>query len=148
MMRDDDARAHVYNESARRFPRRERALYRGAVRLPHQAQVIQRDLDAETLRRYPGVRCHAFMLTDTDLQERIDGKPGTGLPYRFLIYSPSACSLNWKAFFSRRELDAWCAAYAVRLVAEPEPGRSFQLQLPELDTPFPMPLEEREETEP
>ena len=106
-------------------------LYRGAHQLPHQCQLVKRDLHGEEIARALGADVYAYRLTAQQVQERREGrKPGLGLPYEFLLYVPNHPALNWTAFYDRAAMDVWCAAYGVTLVSEPEPGQMFHLTLP------------------
>lgn len=106
-------------------------LFRGQHALPHQCQMIKRDLTAEDLvrRHWAGKEAHAYMLTDEQLEERIEGK-SPFLPYRFIISSPDSAALAWTAFFTREAMQRWLDAYGFTLDREPEPGESFRVIIP------------------
>lgn len=110
------------------------ALYRGEHRLPHMSQVLSRDLNAEKLARYPGVRAMGFTLTDEQVEARRTGIDSPGLPYRFLIRSPASCALAWTAFYELADLRAFCDAYGIAIEGELTPGSRFYLRLPDDDS--------------
>jgi hypothetical protein len=118
-------------------------LYRGEHKLPHMSQVLGRDLNAEELARYPGARAMGWTLTDEQVEERRLGIDRSGLPYRFLVWSPSSCSLAWTAFYEKAELRAFCDAYGIAIEGELTPGSRFHLRLPDDDSRA-LPLERRQ----
>ena len=118
------------------------ALYRGNHKLPHMSQVLGRDLNAEELARYPGVRAMGWTLTDEQVEDRRSGIDCSGLPYRFIVHSPSSCALAWTAFYKLVELRVFCDAYGIAIEGELTPGSRFYLRLPD-DASGALPLERR-----
>lgn len=102
-------------------------LRRGAHVLPNQSQIMRRDLCAEELARCGrfGKRALGFTLNDDDIRER--GGPG----YRYLVRAPGASALAWTAFRERVELDAFAAAYGMRVEGELVPDERFEVVLPD-----------------
>lgn len=118
------------------------ALYRGEHKLPHMSQVLGRDLDAERLARYPGVRAMGYTLTDEQVEDRRLGIDSSGFPYRFVVRSPSSCALAWTAFYEKADLRAFCDAYGIAIEGELTPGSRFHLRFPD-DERRAFPLERR-----
>lgn len=104
-------------------------IARGETILPHQAQMILRDLHGEHIRREFGATAMAYRLTAEDFAERCTTGRG-GMPYEFLWYAPETVALNWTAFRTRADMAAFMAAYALTIDREPEPGERFTVQLP------------------
>ncbi|MFG3710922.1 hypothetical protein [Micromonospora sp. NPDC047730] len=110
------------------------ATYRGRHPLPHQSRQIRRDLHGEDILMNPGAEARGYRLTAEQIEDRRQGRtPRAEAPYEFLIYFPGRPSLNWTAFYSRAELDAWLDAYALTLDGDPEPGGYFEVRLPATD---------------
>lgn len=105
-------------------------LKRGSYVLPHQCQQVRRDLDGEQISRHLGGEAHAVRVTAEHLQDCRDGKPGTGIPYEYLIRSPQSSALAWTAFRNRADLALFLDAYALTIDREPAPGESFRVHLP------------------
>lgn len=105
-------------------------LKRGTHVLPHQAQVVRRDLHGETVSRHLGGEALAYRRTADELADCRAGKPGTGLPYEYVLHSPQSSALAWCAFYTRADLAAFLAAYALTIDSEPAPGERFTVHLP------------------
>lgn len=107
-----------------------RTLRRGGHVLPHQAQVLGRDLDGERILQHLGGVAVGYRLTGEQLEERRAGR-APGLPYEYLVRAPGSPSSSWRGFFTKVDLAEWMAAYDLRVeVPAPEPGSSFSLRLP------------------
>lgn len=111
-------------------------LRRGAVDLPHQSQSVKRDLNAELIRSCVGARAHCWRASAEYLRDCIDGKPGTGLPYEYLVRSPRSSALAWTAFYTWADLVSFCVAYGIEVPAQPCAGDTFTLTLPASDAGF------------
>lgn len=103
-------------------------LFRGGHQLPHQCQMIKRDLDAEKIARTVkyGKTTQAFGFRRTPEQIADTRR----MPYEYLISAPSSAGLSWTAFYTRQELQTWLDAYGCTLDREPVPGSAFYVQLP------------------
>jgi len=110
------------------------ATHRGDSPLGHQPRQVQRDLCGETIAANFGRSCVAYRRTAQQLQDCRDGKPGTGLPYEYLIYAPRSAGTSWTAFPDRAGLGAWLDAFGLTIDHEPEPGDQFTVQLPNDDS--------------
>lgn len=107
-------------------------LIRGRHLLPHQCQMIHRDMMAERIAKHPGATVLAYRLTGEQLQERRDGKRGTGLPYEFLVYSPQSPAFNMTAFFTAWDFGDWMEAYGIKIDGTyPQPGQQFHVRFPD-----------------
>jgi hypothetical protein len=102
-------------------------LKRGNHAMPHQSQILRRDLHGEQIARSFGATAMGYTLTDEQLKDKRHG-----LPYRYLIYSPKSCAMNWTAFYTLAELRDFAAAYDLAIEpAEPTPGERFDVRLPD-----------------
>lgn len=111
-------------------------LKRGSYPLAHMSQVLGRDETAQEIAKHFGGSCVAHMLTDEQHKDRLDGKPGTGLPYRFLVYSAYSSAMSWTAFFTREAMQRFLDAYGCKLDREPVPGEVFHIMFPASDAAF------------
>lgn len=82
------------------------AAYRGKHRLPHQSQMMRRDLFAESRERYlrDGLRCY---YQDEEMKNLRNS------PYSWLVMTPGGTPIT--AFRTTEQRDAWLDAYALRL---------------------------------
>lgn len=118
-------------------------LYRGNYRLAHMSQVLGRDETAKEIGQHLGGKAMGYALTEEQHREREEMGRG-GLPYRFLVYSPSSCALSWTAFYTREAMQSFLTAYGCTLDVEPVPGGRFYILFPESADAFqPLVVEKR-----
>lgn len=99
-------------------------LMRGSYELPHQAQMIRRDVHGEKIVRHPGGKAWGYRLTAEQMTEDRFQR------YEFLIHSPESLAMSWTAFTNREELGKFLDAYGLQLNHEPEPGDRFWVEFP------------------
>ena len=106
-------------------------LYRGMYLLPHQSQVLQRDLDAEKIAANLGARASGWRRSTEQLAALKADSPNR-TPYEFMVHSPNSASTAWTAFSSLSQLNTWCRAYDLHLQPQnPVPGSRFEVRLPD-----------------
>lgn len=99
-------------------------LVRGGHPLPHQSQVVRRDLAAELIRHRRGHTALGYVLTDEQLREPRN-------TYRYLVHSPGDAALAWKAFHTEEALRAFVRAYGLKLRGPLVKGERFSVEIPQ-----------------
>ena len=110
-------------------------LGRGEHILPHQCQILGRDLHAEQIAHSFGGTAHGYRLTAIQLEDRRSGRAAQ-MPYEYLIYSPRSFGTSWTAFYTEQDLRVWLAAYGCTVARPPAPGESFTVHLPADESAF------------
>lgn len=133
-------------------------LKRGDHILPHESQVLRRDLCADTVDKNAGGRAFGIAGALEALEAlggaglgatgRSGGRSPPGESERFRVYRPGGFGLLWHAFGTFEALSAWMDAYGIVFGwvggaggVPPLPGESFELVLPITRARF-MPLED------
>lgn len=101
----------------------ERRLVRGSHELPHQAQMIRRDLDGETITRNPGAVARVYRLTDEQIASQ-------RWMYEWIVTAPDQPAFSWTAFHTADALQAWLDAYDLVIDRMPARGEGATITLP------------------
>ena len=110
-------------------------LRRGRHYLPHQSQMVRRDLNAEKIARYAGARAMGWRRDAEQMAQ--EHTKGFLAVYEYLVYSPESTALSWTAFYTLDGLRAFCDAYGLVLEpATPTPGDPFWVTLPPSESAF------------
>jgi hypothetical protein len=110
-------------------------LRRGQHYLPHQSQMIRRDLNAEQIKRHPGARAMGWRRSPEQIAD--ERNKGFRAVYEYLVHSPESVAMSWTAFYTLEGLQTFAEAYNLTLdPAIPVAGDRFQVLLPMSDTAF------------
>lgn len=102
-------------------------LVRGMYELPHQSQVLRRDLLAKDMAAAPpGAWMGVRRLTQLD-------RDHWKAPYEFKVSAPGDASLAWMAFVDRASLERFARAYGLDLPVEIQRGQTVRVMVPQGD---------------
>lgn len=104
-------------------------IIRGKHVLPHQSQILARDLHGEDIMNKRGKSCFCYCLSDSEVEKR--KKSGPYLPYKYLVYAPDSPAFSWTAFYTRESLNDFCAAYGLSCPENIEEDSSFIITIPD-----------------
>lgn len=103
-------------------------ITRGDYELPHQCQIIRRDLVGEKIAANFGKRPRGIRLNDEMMAAATHS-------YEYLLHTPETASTSWTAFVSTDEFNMWLKAYDCSVFTGsenvwPDPGEPFEVILP------------------